>query len=208
MKQNAWKHAHKLDENTQNPAGNNRVKKRATGLEEKKAVVFFLYYVSGWSTQPEGWQHTHTHTYRDGGDSDQIKWEGNLRGDCPVLQTSNTHTHTHTNTSNSFNWRCQQQICTHLSQLLWKTQTFSLEWVLWHASKCINTACHCVCVCVCVWCVCAYACVNAVQKNMESSEWFSDPRIGSLSFPDWLLTTISTQCSQKTKLHQTTCLRG
>ncbi len=60
MKQNAWKHAHKLDENTQNPAGNNRVKMRATGLEEKKAVVFFFYYVSGWSTQPEGWQHTHT----------------------------------------------------------------------------------------------------------------------------------------------------
>lgn len=185
--------------NTQNPAGKTGWKRGPQDWREKKAVVFFFYDVSGWSTQPEGRQHTHK--YRDGGDSDQIELEGNLCGDCPVLQTSNTHTHTHT--SNSSNWRCHQLICTHLSQLLQQTQTFSLEWALWHGSKCLNTACHCVCLCMHVW-----GFTNVVQKNMESSDWFSDPRIGSFPFSDWLLTTVSTQRRQKTKLHLTTSSRG
>lgn len=137
---------------------------------------------------------THTHKHTDGEDSDQIEWEGNLCGDCPVLQTSNTHTHTHT--SNSSNWRCQQQICTHLSQLLQQTQTFSLEWALWHASECLNAACDCVCLCMHVW-----GFTNVVQKNMESSDWFSDPRIGSFPFSDWLQTTASTQRRQKKQGH-------
>lgn len=62
MKQNAWKHTHKLDTHTHTHniktlQGKKRVKKRAIGLEEKESCRFF-YYVSSWSTHPEGQQHT------------------------------------------------------------------------------------------------------------------------------------------------------
>lgn len=139
MHGNTHTHTHK------NPSGKNRVKKRAIGLKEKESCCIFFYYVSGWSTHPEGRQHAHINTDMRG---KLIK--SNVKGICVgTAQCSKHPTHTHTHTSNSSNWRCQQQICTHLSQLLQRTQTFSLGWALWHASKCLNTACCCVCICVC-----------------------------------------------------------